>query len=120
MTLFKNDTHRDVWRQRWCETCFQPDEAARRIQGKDTQCPIWGQAMRTDRKPVAWDRNTRSEEMERSIKCNEYHSRPTIANIRRMAYEDVPLFDVDETQQVSLIPVEGWPEKPTKDGVDHQ
>lgn len=118
MTLFRNNTHKEVWQQRWCRTCFQPDEAARRIQGKETQCPIWEKAMSTDRKPVQWDRNTRTDEMEKSIKCNSYAPKPPITSRDKAIAEDVAMFDV-EPHEVHMVPVEGWPERPTKDGVDH-
>lgn len=113
--LFRNSTHKELWRQSWCETCFQPDEAARRIQGKDTQCPIWAKA-EFGRKPPQWDR-TRSDEMEKSIKCNTYEERPA-ATKRGKKFEDVPMLDV-EPHEAPLVPVEGWPDRPTKDGVDH-
>src|ERR1700733_10075998 len=86
MTLFRNTTHQEVWRQRWCETCFQPQEAQRRIQGKDTQCPHWEQAMRNGRKPVVWDRMPRADEMERTIKCNAYQDKPALTKKPRSPF----------------------------------
>jgi hypothetical protein len=109
MTLFRNQTHQDIWRQRWCETCFQPDEAQRRLQGKDTECPIWGQALRTGRKPVLWDRNPRADEMERQIRCNAYQGRPAVAKKVAAPVEDVPMFDV-EPAQARYVPVPGLPD----------
>lgn len=118
MTLFHNNTHKELWRQRWCDTCFQKDEAKRRIQGKETACPIWAKAMKSDRKPPEWDR-TRSDEMEKSIKCNAYEPRPAAVK-RGNKFEDVPMFDV-EPHEAHLVPVDGWPERPCKDKeVDHQ
>src|SRR5258708_38729490 len=100
MTLFRNTTHQEVWRMRWCETGFQTDEAQRRIQGKDTQCPIWAAAIRSGRKPVAWERNPRADEMERSIKCNAYEFRPALQRFRAspnpLLPSVEPLFDVDD------------------------
>lgn len=121
MTLFRNSTHRDVWKSRWCETCFEPHEAMRRIQGKQEVCPIWAKAMREDRKPPQWDRMPRADEMEKSIKCNEYTSRPP-RNIRvfNKDYEEIAMFDLDDLpQDISFVPVDNWPDRPTKDGVDH-
>jgi len=118
MTPFRSNTHREIWRQRWCYTCFQPDEAARRIQHKDTVCPIWAKAMRTGLEPVEWDR-TRSDEMEKSIKCNAYEPRPATVK-RDKQFDDVPMFDVTPyAVDVGFVPVENWPDRPTKDGVDH-
>lgn len=125
MTLFRNATHADLWRSRWCETCFQPDEAARRIQHKDTECPIWAKAARTDRKPVEWDRMPRADEMVKTIRCNSYTDQPPVT--RRGTSSQVtdvtePLFDVTPyaAQHPGYKPVPGWPEKPTKDEVEHQ
>lgn len=118
MTLFRSSSQQEMWRERWCQSCFQPQEAARRIQGTDTQCPIWERAMRTDRKPVEWDRNTRTDEIWRSIKCNAYTSKPPVNRRQPKQFEDVPLFDI-EPHEVHLVPVEGWPDKPTKKGTDH-
>jgi hypothetical protein len=121
MTLFRSNNHRDIWRERWCDTCFQPDEAARRIQGKDVECPIWAKAMKEDRKPPQWDRNTRTDEVWRMIKCNSYTPKPPINRRERAIAEDVPLFDVTPyAVDIGFVPVEGWPDRPKKDGVDHQ
>jgi hypothetical protein len=123
MTLFRNDTHSELWRQRWCHTCFQPDEAARRIQGKDTQCPIWAKAIGSGRKPPEWSRNTRADEMVKTIRCNAYQDQPPVN--RRGVSDQVtePLFDVTPyaAEHPGYLPVDGdWPEKPTKNEVDHQ
>lgn len=124
--LFKNNTHQEVWRQRWCETCFQPDEATRRIQGKDTQCPIWAAAMRSGRKPVAWERMPRADEMERSIRCNAYEAKPALTKINTpsnpLLRNVEPLFAVDDLHHHgnTFVPIEGWPNRSAdSDGVDH-
>jgi len=121
MTLFRNSTHQEMWRQHWCETCFQPDEAARRIQGKATQCPIWEKAMRTGRKPPEWDRMPRADEMVKTIRCNEHTPRPPI-NKRAPSNEITePLFDVTPYKiDVGYVPVDGWPQRPGPDEVAHQ
>lgn len=120
MTLFRSDTHQELWRQRWCETCFQPDEAARRLMDKESVCPIWERALRTGRKPVQWDRNPRADEMVRLIRCNEYTDRPPVTRRAVADTEDQPMFDVTPyATDVGYIPVPGWPEKPKKDGVNH-
>lgn len=127
MTLFRSNTHQEIWRQRWCETCFQPEEAQRRLMGKDAVCPIWEKAMRTNRKPVEWDRKPRATDMDRTIKCNEHTPKPPIK--RRPGFGmkvagggplDVPLFDVTPYKtDVGFVPVEGWPNKPGAEGTDH-
>jgi hypothetical protein len=116
--LFKNDTHRDIWIEKWCHTCYEPHEAARRIQGKDTCCPILEKALRENRKAPQWDRNMRADEMHRTIKCNAYMPKPPMRK-REQHFEDVAMFDV-EPEDVDFVPVEGWPEKPKKGkDVDH-
>lgn len=119
MTLFRNDTHRELWRQRWCETCYQPDEAARRIQHKQARCPIWARAMQSDRKPKEWDRMPRADQMIRTIRCNEYAPQPPVIRRDKAVGEDQPMFDV-EPADAKLVPVEGWPDKPKPNEVDHQ
>lgn len=125
MTLFRSKTHQEVWIDRWCHRCFQPNEAARRIQGAQTMCPILGKALASGRKPPQWDRMPRADEMERSIRCNSFQDKP--ADVRRTPHQrqrdttdDEPLFDVTPyATNIGLVPVEGWPDKPQKDGVDH-
>jgi hypothetical protein len=84
MTLFKNQTHQDIWIQHHCERCFH---------GLD--CPILERALRTKRKPPQWDRSTRKNAlMQDTIKCNEFTTQPPLANAKRVVNEDVPMFDV--------------------------
>lgn len=121
MTLFRSNIHRDIWQQHWCHRCFQPDEAARRLHGKDSVCPIWAKAMRTGHKPVEWDRKPRATDMDRTITCNSYMDEPPIIRRAKAVAEDVPLFEVTPYAiDVGFVPVDGWPERPPKDGVDHQ
>lgn len=116
MTLFRSDTHRTAWISRWCDSCFQPDQAQLRIQGTGNGCPILARALKSGRKPPQWDR-TRSTDMETSIKCNEYSAKPAVVR-RGTAFEDVPMFDV-EPQDTLYVPVDGWPDPPRKKGLDH-
>lgn len=124
MSIFKNQTHQDIWIDRWCHTCFQPDEAQRRIQGKNTQCPIQARALKPGRKtlPKEWERNSRNDTMEHSIKCTQYQPKPPDTRWRAnlLTVDDVAaLFDVDP-QVISFVPVDGWPDQPRKGkDVDH-
>ena len=119
MTLFRNITHQEIWIDRWCHTCFEPHEAQRRLQNADTWCPILEYALRTKRKPPQWDRNPRADEMHRAITCNAYQPKPPhVRKPPHQDFEDVPMFDV-EPKPAHLIPVEGWPDPPTKDEPDH-
>lgn len=116
MTVFKSQVHEEVWIDRWCHTCFERHEAVRRLQGKDTQCPILARYFKRKRKPQEWDR-TRNTDMEKSVKCNEYAPRPPSVTLVHKDYEDVPLFDVKPVDY-QLIPVEGLPDKPRATGKD--
>src|SRR5881628_2767864 len=116
--LFRNKTHQEIWVNRWCRTCFEPHEAARRLQGKDTVCPILNKALTSGRKPKEWDRAIRDTTMENSIKCNSYAPKPPKPK-QDKHFDDVLMFDV-EPHEAHMVPVEGWPDRPVKDGeVDH-
>jgi hypothetical protein len=120
MTLFRNKTHEQIWIDRWCHTCYQPNEAARRLHNAETMCPILGRALASDRKPVEWDRMPRAQEMDHTIKCNSYQDKPPIVRRGTTETGDVPMFDLTPEQAAAhLHKIEGWPEKPTPDGTDH-
>jgi hypothetical protein len=106
MTLFKNPTAQAVWLENWCERCWRD------------QCPILERGLRTDRKPKEWDRNPRTDLMAKAYRCNEFRTKPPRA-ARQQQFEDVPMFDVDETD-ARYVPVDNWPERPsTRKDVDH-
>lgn len=76
--------------------------------------------MRTDRKPPSWDRKPRATDMDRTITCNEHMSKPPIIKRAKAVVEDVPMFDETPYKvDVGFVPVDGWPDRPKKDGVDH-
>lgn len=123
MTLFKNQTAQDIWIEHNCHRCFQPDEAARREHGKDTQCPIQEQALRTGRKPTQWERKPRAQTMAGAIKCNAYQAKPSLNRRGSAQPYDESMFGDDSPYRVDVgfVPVDGWPDRPKKDkGVDHQ
>lgn len=114
MAVFNNQVHEEIWIENNCGTCFERHEAARRIQGKDTQCPILARYFRRKRKPSEWER-TRKTLMAETIKCTEYKARPDSVKTKGDTdFEDVPLFDI-EPHETYLVPVEGWPDKPRVD-----
>lgn len=119
MTLFRNQVHQEIWVENWCHRCYEPHEAARRIQGKDTMCPIIKRALANGRKPHQWDR-TRATDMAKSIRCNEFQPSPPTTIRPKAEAEDVPMFDVND-QTLQYVPVEGWPDRPRTKGneVDH-
>lgn len=90
MTIFKNDTHQEIWVEHHCERCWHYSEEDARA------CPILAYALRTGRKPPQWDRSTRKNAtMADSIRCNMETKQPPRADARRVANEDVSMFDVE-------------------------
>lgn len=86
MTLFKNQTHRDIWIEHNCERCA-------RLPGP---CPIIAKVLMSEhpRKPVEWERSPRKNAlMQESIKCKEKVSKLPIPKAPR-DFKDVPMFDV--------------------------
>lgn len=92
MTLFKSQTHQDIWIDHHCKCCYFG-------QG-DTMCPILHRALKSGRKPVQWDRSIRKNAtMADSIKCNSETRQPPLVG-RRVVNEDVPMFDVQATTRM--------------------
>lgn len=87
MALFRSQLHQDIWIEHHCERCA-------RMPGP---CPIITKVLMSDnpRKPVEWERNTRSGAlMAETIKCNmEVRKLPSLS--RPVVNEDVPMFDVE-------------------------
>lgn len=110
MTLFASLTAQEIWIEMNCHQCWQPDEAARREHGKETQCPIQERALRIGRKPVEWKRNTRQTIMAHAYKCNAYQDKPAVSR-RDSVDENVPLFEETPYRvDVGFVPVDGWPD----------
>jgi hypothetical protein len=85
MALFRSQLHQDIWIEHHCGRCFFGE----------IDCSILAKALRTNRKPVEWDRNTRTGAlMAETMKCNnETRQPPTLS--RPVVNEDVPMFDVE-------------------------
>ena len=116
--LFRTPTAAAVWRESWCDRCFQPDEVNRRDHGVGTGCPILARAATSQRKPVEWDRNARSTTMDSAFKCSAFLGQPVF--VRRgtstsTSDETPPMFDVEPAEGRALVPVEGWPEYARRD-----
>ena len=87
MALFKNPTHQAIWLEHHCHRCWHH---------RGSGCPIVQKALRTDRKPVEWQRNPRKNVlMQDSIKCNEETKLPPPATRPRVVDETGSLFDVN-------------------------
>lgn len=92
MKLFRSQVHQDIWIEHHCERCHHgiPDPML---------CPILRRALKTGRKPVEWDRNTRKGAlMQDTIRCNmQTNSPPKYGGIRQVTDETITLFDVTPT-----------------------
>ena len=113
MTVFKSEVHQDIWIEHNCHKCFEPHEAARRIQGADTMCPILKRGIKNRKTlPLSWER-TRSKDMATSITCNAFQPQPDSTARKRAELQEDSLFDMDE-HEAHLVPVPGWPDRPHK------
>lgn len=101
MTLFKTSTAQSIWIEHHCDRCWRQDG-----------CRILERAIRTDRKPAQWERNSRASLMQDAYKCSEFSHIPTRPK-REQQFEDVPMFDVEPTD-AQYVPVPGWPERAPK------
>lgn len=92
MSLFKNQTHQDIWIQHHCERCYFGRGLGDPMQ---PQCKILAFAIGHGRKPVEWDRSTRKNAlMQDTIRCNKETRQPP-RNIKASIDIDVPMFDVE-------------------------
>lgn len=86
MALFRSQTHQDIWVEHHCHRCFHHNGSG---------CKILSRALRSNRKPVEWERNTRAGIlMSETMKCNEETKLPPTVG-RRVVNEDVPMFDIE-------------------------
>lgn len=93
MALFKSPLHQAIWMEHHCERChFGVDD-----------CRILDRALRTDRKPVEWERNTRKGAlMADTMKCHmETRTPPKYGGQRVVTDETMGLFEV-ETPEVTM------------------
>lgn len=91
MSLFNSETHQQVWIGHHCERCY--------FGRADTLCPVLHRALRSGRKPVEWERNTRKGAlMAETMKCHmETRTAPKRGVERVVADETMSMFDVTPT-----------------------
>ncbi len=111
VTLFKSETAQQVWMENYCQRCWH----------LPVGCPILDRALASGRKPKEWVRNPRPAQalMQNAYACKEFAIQPPVSRRGPQQFEDVPMFDVDTSMPVHLVPVEGWPDRPPGKGVDH-
>lgn len=92
--LWPTPTHRDIWTERWCDRCAQPDQAITRRGGDGDGCPILAKALSTGRKPKQWTRNPRAKTLDSVMSCDEFLAEPP--TVRRGTAEDhtLAMFDI--------------------------
>jgi hypothetical protein len=86
MAAFKSVLHQEIWIDHHCTMCYY---GAR-------QCDILAKALRTQRKPVEWERNPRKNvTMADSIKCTVETRVPPAVGKREVPDETLAMFDVE-------------------------
>lgn len=95
MSLFKSVTHQEIWIEHHCGRCHF---GVRVRTGQGLQCPILARALRTDRKPVEWERNPRKGAlMADTIKCHKETRTPPRTERAAVPDETLSMFDVTRT-----------------------
>ncbi|ORA12611.1 hypothetical protein [Mycobacterium asiaticum] len=112
--VFPGQVAQDLWRERWCGTCHQPDEATRRVLDHGPGCPILAQALKGT-VPPEWRRyhsHRHRHDAGDLYRCGGYLDRPPVYRRPRAKAKGVQeaLFDTPQPQQRLLVEVEGWPD----------
>jgi hypothetical protein len=103
-----------LWQEHWCGTCFQPDEAARRLFDRGGGCPILAQAL-GGAVPAEWksrpDRGSKPGALD-VYSCGRYRDRPAIYRRPRAKATGIQqsLFGDLEPAERALVPIAGWPD----------
>lgn len=92
--LWRTETHRSIWTERWCDRCVQPDQVRLRREGVGAGCPILAKALSTGRKPKEWTRVPQAKTLDSTLTCGEFSTVPP--TVRRGTAEDetLAMFDV--------------------------
>lgn len=107
MNVWYNAIERDAWIEKNCRTCFQVDEARKRVTGDGPGCPHLLRAEQ-NKLPTPWKKR-RNAVMGETYTCADYLKQPPV-NRRGVAPADTPsMLDVPEAER-NLVPVEGWPD----------
>ena len=109
--VFPDPVAGDIWRERWCGTCFQPDAALLRVFQHGTGCPILAQAL-GGTVPPQWTRGRDTGLAADLYRCDEYLGEPEVYRVpREQPLPQDELFGEPEHQDKRLIPVGGWPDR---------
>jgi len=111
--VFPSRSAERIWRERWCGTCFQQDEAARQLFDHGTGCPILARALRGT-VPVEWKtwRRGRARQAQDLYRCSDYRDRPPVHRPPRDRADGVQGSLIDEPAhgEKLLVAVDGWPD----------
>lgn len=110
MSVFPSNTAREAWAEKWCDRCFEPAEADKRLHGKGKGCPIMLHALTFGKKPPAWERNRRATTMDTRFACNAFRAKPEVVRRGKAVDETLPMFEIEPTP-TTFVPVQGWPDK---------
>lgn len=115
-----------AWREKWCRTCFQPDELWKRIDGTGDGCPLLARAAQ-NKVPNQWTRR-RNAVMGDTYRCSDYAPKSPVNRRKSTPADTIPideLFDVEiNSGPAEFVPVENWPDAQAfgikqPRGVDH-
>lgn len=119
--VWANPIEEAAFREKTCRTCFQPDEASKRIRGGGPGCPHLARAA-TNKLPTPWTLR-RNATMGDTYRCAARMDKPAVTRRGIAPADTAPMLDV-APDDYHLVPVDGWPDykaeaRKQKDG-DHQ
>jgi hypothetical protein len=99
------------WRSHWCDRCYQPDEAQRRLLGKGDGCPIFARTLQGE-VPAEWKQGSAASASVMLYSCIEHFDRPPVHRRPRAKATGVQLgmFSEPDRGKRFLVPVDGWPD----------
>lgn len=104
--IFANQTAAAVWKESWCDRCFQPDQAEQRLTGRGRGCMILNGALTQKTPSVELTRGRSGAMMSEAFRCAEFAAKPSSSR-PRVVVADVPLepslFDVGDFVAVSVM-----------------
>lgn len=80
--IFANKVAADIWRETWCDRCFQPDQVSQRLTGRGRGCKVLYRAMVNKTVPKELTPG-RDGLMQSAFKCSEFAAKP--ASVRPAA-----------------------------------
>jgi hypothetical protein len=109
-SVFPDQFVEQRWRSHWCDRCYQPDEAERRVLGKGDGCPIFARASLGE-VPAEWKQGSASSAV-MLYSCIEHLDRPPVHRRPRAKATGVQLemFSEPDREERFLVPVDSWPD----------